>query len=736
MFVVVACLVALPALAADSPSAKPHVHAELIADVSGVAPGATFHLGVNLKVDPEWHIYWSNPGETGLPTKVDLAASAAKLSPWHYPSPLLFGAGTPITGYGYEKETTIWTEATASPQLKGEFAAAGKVSWLVCRTTCIPGSQEVALHLPVAAAARPGKNAARLTAARAESPVAPAAIPGLKITTAFDPAAAVPGRDFQVAFTVKAPPGAQLAPRAAADRPLFAEHRPHNFDVTKIDGPAPGADPADSLTVTVSATAAPGLGGGEAIGGVFQFDLLDKGERKPAAVEFDVPLPTGARAAATTDEATAPPLAAAAAAAPAAASSGRIAKALTMVLFAFLGGVILNVMPCVLPVVSIKIFSLMGQASMEKRELRRHGLAYSGGILLSFLAFAIVVAILKSGGELVGWGFQFQSPRFVGVLAAIVFVFGLSLLDVFLVLAPNSAALSDVAAKEGVKGSFFNGVFATVLATPCTAPFLGTAVGFAFTRSLPATFLIFLAIGAGLAFPFLLLAYFPGWTRVMPKPGAWMDTVKSVMGFLLMGTVVWLLDVLGKQVGAPGVTRMLIYLGLLGFAAWLFGRFGNVTRDARLRFAATAAALAIALGGGAYLLRFAPGPTPDAPAAEGGIVWQRFSEDKVQQLTASGKTVFMDFTAAWCWTCKVNETAVIETAPVRAAMARLDVVPIRGDWTNRDPEITEFLKRNGKAGVPVYAVIGPGLGSAPLLLPEVVTKEMIVEALEKAAKRT
>ena len=406
-----------------------------------------------------------------------------------------------------------------------------------------------------------------------------------------------------------------------------------------------------------------------------------------------------------------------------------------MLLFAFLGGIILNVMPCVLPVLSIKVMSVIKQSDMTHAEIRHHGIAYTVGILASFLAMATFVAILKSSGEAVGWGFQFQSPVFVGVLAAIVFVFGLSMLDVFLINVPTSKAVHEAGGKEGLRGSFFNGIFATVLATPCTAPFLGTAVGFAFTQPIWITFFIFIAIAFGLAFPFLLLAFVPAWTRFMPKPGAWMETFKSVMAFLLMATVVWLLDVIGKQVGTAGMTQMIAYLGLLAFASWLYGRFGNITRRTRTRVLASLVAATIALGGGVTLLRFdPPAMASEMAVKKGGIQWERWSEKTAAALLDDGKTVFIDFTAAWCWTCKVNEKAVIETKEVKDTIARHGIVPLKGDFTNRDPEISAFLNRHGKAGVPVYAIIGPKTGGKAVILPEVLTREILIGALDKAAQ--
>jgi thiol:disulfide interchange protein DsbD len=740
-FALAACLAA-PAGAAEAPSAASPVRVELLADVASVAPGAAFHLAVRFKLAPEWHIYWLNPSESGVgqPTRIDLAGPLVKIGAWHYPPPLIFGAGTPDFAYVYEKETTLWAEAAAAPDAPagGEVIVSGKVAWLACLSKCIVGGQEISLKLPVAATAAPGPNAAAVNAARAATPVPASAVPGLSIGAQYDAAALAPGQEFQTLFTIKAPAGAQLAPTRDRGRPIFAEFKNEHLDIAKITAADADPTPHQGLLVKVVATVRPDFGAGEKFGGVFQFDLIEQGKRRAVAVEADWPLPApapGAAVKAPLDR----PLGAVTASTGGAAAPARAARGLLwMLLSAFVGGMILNIMPCVLPVVSLKIFSLISQAHLEKSALRRHGLGYAAGILSSFLALATVVAALKRSGEAVGWGFQMQSPAFVGLLAAVAFVFGLSALDVFLLLAPTSAAMHRAAAKEGVRGSLFNGVFATVLATPCSAPILGPAIGFAFAQPIGVTFAVFFTVGLGLAFPFLLLAYFPGWTRWMPKPGAWMDTAKSVMGFLLIGASVWLLGVLSEQVGAAGLRQMLSYFALLGFAAWLYGRFGNVTRSAHVRLAATLAAAAIAVAGGAHFLRFALAEA--APAAggatveDGGIAWRPFSPEIVKQLTAEGKTVFLDFTATWCMTCKANESAAIKTEPVRQAIARLGVVAVRGDWTKRDPQIGGFLATYGRNSVPSYAVIGPGVGGQPYWLPELITATMVVDALEKAAK--
>ncbi|NLH50914.1 MAG: thiol:disulfide interchange protein [Myxococcales bacterium] len=726
-------------LAAQEPATapSPKVRAEMLADVDALAPGAPFRLGVRFHVEKEWHIYWVNPGEAGIPTQVKWnETSGITPGELQYPAPILFGASSPISGYGYEDEVLLFVEATAPkifPSQPHKFSA--KASWLVCRNTCVPGSQEVSLTLPPATAVEPGKNRALFDQAQAAVPPPAERIAGLTVRHTPSVSAVQPDKDFQILFVLKGPAGVRLAPRADSRTPVFAPFKSEMVEAGKIEVDDPRPEPREELAVKFSGHALPEMEKAEKIGGVFQLDWIENGRKTPVVFSFTVELPFAATGA-TVEHNPLPDFAA-----PVATVGGAMAAAgqsvWLMLLFAFVGGIILNVMPCVLPVVSIKILSLVNQSQMSRKDIRRHGQAYAAGIIVTFLILAIAVAILKSGGEAIGWGFQFQSPLFVALLAALVFVFGLSLLDVFVLTAPTGAALQEAVAKEGLRGSFFNGIFAVILATPCTAPFLGTAIGFAFTQPTVVTFLIFLAVAGGLAFPFLLLAYVPAWKKFLPKPGDWMDTFKSVMGFLLLGTVIWLLDVLGKQTGGAGLIRMLCYLGLLGFGAWLYGRFGNITRTAPVRVAATIFALALAAGAGFYLLRFTP-PAPVATASEafeaGGIAWQPFSEKKLQELLAADQTVFMDFTAAWCWTCKVNEKAVIETDPVRQALHELKIVPVRGDWTNRNPEISAFLKAHGKAGVPVYAVAGPGTGKEIVLLPEVITKEMVIAALEKAVK--
>ncbi len=449
-----------------------------------------------------------------------------------------------------------------------------------------------------------------------------------------------------------------------------------------------------------------------------------------------------------------------------------------MFLFAFLGGLILNIMPCVLPVLSIKVLSLVEQSAEHPTRIRRHGYAYTAGVLVSFAAIAIPFAVLDKG-----WGFQFQEPAFVAGLAAVIFAFSLSLFGVYELNAPGATQLEGVVARQhGYAASFVYGVFAVILATPCTAPFLAPALGFAVTQPPLVRVALLEVIGLGLATPFLLLALVPVWARWLPKPGPWMDTFKKLMGFLLVGTAIWLLDTLRQQVTGPALMDFLVFLMVVAVASFVFGHWAHPMRGAVTRVVAVAVALAAVVGGAFTFLgleRPAPvprapvpvaaascapcaergaeaqapaggsssaaaGAAPSAPKAPTGpldtdpvvqgdeIRWRDFARVDVTRLAASGNTVFIDFTASWCATCKVNESTVIDTEAIRAELRDLAIVPVRADYTNEDPEITKWLKRFHRAGVPMYVILPAGRPDDAVRLPDRLTTEGLTRALREA----
>lgn len=421
--------------------------------------------------------------------------------------------------------------------------------------------------------------------------------------------------------------------------------------------------------------------------------------------------------------------------------------------FALLGGFILNFMPCVLPVIAIKVMSFLEQAQEAPGRVRLLGLTFSAGIISSFMVLAGLVASIKAAGQSIGWGFQFQYPGFLIVMCAVVLLMALSFFGLFYVNVGVGGELDKLSAKEGFVGTFFKGVLATVLSTPCTAPFLGTALGFAFAEPASVIFGIFLASGLGMALPYLLLTLNPDWLKFLPKPGAWMEKFKQSMGFVLMATVIWLDSVLANQIG-PSLTAYINYwLVGLALCAWIIASYTDLTSETGRKVKVWSVALAIMgllswfciLGQPAVMAAIAlKGESTAVSAAksggagagksvtENGITWEGFTVDKLNQHLTEGKTVLLDFTADWCQTCQVNEKTVLNNNAVRDKLQALKVVTMRADWTRQDPEITKLLSKFGRAGVPLYVIFPAGKPSAPLVLPEVITVDLVLSNLDQA----
>jgi thiol:disulfide interchange protein DsbD len=408
----------------------------------------------------------------------------------------------------------------------------------------------------------------------------------------------------------------------------------------------------------------------------------------------------------------------------------------TFLLFGFIGGMILNLMPCVLPVISLKIFGFIQQAGQSRQKILRSGIAFTVGIFAWFIGLALLLIALKTAGRDVTWGgFQFTNAYFVLVLSVIVLVFALNLFGVFEISLPQSMTrglLSTTERKDDL-GSFFQGVFATVLATPCTAPFLGTALGFAFSQSAVIILAIFIAIGAGMSAPYLLLSAQPGWLRFLPKPGPWMAHVKQFMGFLLLATLLFLLYVLGAQRGLEGAIWASCFLLVISLVCWMKGAFVVPTASALKRALVLALMLLLVLGSGIYFIgdKFHSANMASAGSRLPGD-WQAFTPERLQAELEQGRSVFVDFTAAWCLTCKFNEANVLESADVREAFQRHAIVKMKADWTNGDPVITKLLQQFGRPGVPLY-VLYPGKNAEPVVFPELLTKSIVLEKLERAS---
>ncbi|HRE92508.1 MAG TPA: thioredoxin family protein, partial [Myxococcota bacterium] len=405
---------------------------------------------------------------------------------------------------------------------------------------------------------------------------------------------------------------------------------------------------------------------------------------------------------------------------------GKLSSFALALLFAFLGGLILNAMPCVLPVLSLKILGIVEQAKDSPQTVWRHGLFYTAGVLASFLVMAILLIALQQ----TSWAFQFQDPVFVGVFTAIVFAFSLSLFGVFEIGLPGASKIdAAVAGSHGYASSFNYGIFAVLLGTPCTAPFLGPALTFAFTQPPFEMTLLLLSVGLGLAFPFLLLARFPGWRKILPKPGAWLMTFKKVMAFFLVGTAVFLLSIFAAQVSREALVSYLVFLTLLALSLFIYGNWTEPSRSPRVRWVATAVALGLTVWSAITFVSVDPpegtGPTMTA----GGITWHDFDRIDVNARASDGHLVFVDFTADWCTTCKVNEATAIHTDEVRDLIHALGVLPVKGDFTQYKPEIAKWLEKYEEPSVPLYVVIPPGRPDEAFKLPTLLSESDVKSGL-------
>ncbi|PYI92447.1 MAG: thiol:disulfide interchange protein [Verrucomicrobia bacterium] len=664
------------------------VQAKLLAEVTAVVPGKPFTVGLLLHMVPNWHTYWRFPGDAGIPTEIKWKLPDGwKAGEIQWPIPLKLNEPGDIQIYGYHDEVLLLQEITPPASLKeSTVQLAAETTWLVCEKICIPGGANLKLDLPVAAQTATANEEIFSRYRRS----LPQNWPDPKVARA-----SWQRHGTELQLTVES---AALASYPAADFfPL-----PEASVVIAHPKTERAADGRIIFRVPIE-TADKNLTG---LDGIVVFGQSENGAGRNAwsltapAVTTSVP-----------------------------AFSEGLARFL---LFGFLGGLILNLMPCVLPVISLKIFGFIQHAGQDRRRILRSGLAFVAGIFAWFIGLALLLIALKSAGREITWAFQFTNPYFVVLMSAIVLVFALNLFGVFEISLPQFASRGVLGwtAKEGDAGSFFQGVFATVLATPCTAPFLGTALGFAFTQSGWTILLMFFAVAAGMASPYFLLAAQPAWLRLLPKPGPWMLRVKQLMGFLLLATLLFLLAVLGAERGVEAIVWTSCFLLVLSIACWVKGAFIVPTASTGSRLVSLVLVLALVLGGAWYFIgeKFAAAKTVSAETlTQGG--WQPFTPRLLEVELKQGHAVFIDFTAAWCLTCKFNEANVLEAGAVRDAFQRLGVTRIKADWTNADPAITKILKQFGRPGVPMY-VLYPGNHAEPILFPEVLTQNMILEKLE------
>jgi len=681
---------------------KQLVRAELLADTDAVVPGKPFTVGVLLRMAPAWHTYWKFSGDAGLPTELKWKLPPGwKIGEIQWPIPLKTIDPGDIQTYGYENGVLLIQEITPPTNVDSssvKFSA--DASWLVCERICIPGGATLQLELPVSTTTQPA-NTELFTRYRR---LLPQNWPGTNVAT---PNWSRAGSDLRLKIT-----GDTLASYSAVDFfPLpdqntvvghpKIESRNKNEVVFRL--------PIESSEKPLSSMA-----------GLVVFSHQPNGVDRAAwrLATSTAASQTGLSASLS-------------------ARSAPVRGIFTFLLFGFIGGVILNLMPCVLPVISLKIFGFIQQAGQSRQKILRSGIAFTIGIFAWFIALALLLIALKAAGHDVTWGgFQFTNAYFVLALSVIVLVFALNLFGVFEISLPQSMtrSLLSTSERKDLLGSFFQGVFATVLATPCTAPFLGTALGFAFTQSPAVILSIFVAIAAGMSAPYLLLSAQPAWLRFLPRPGPWMLHVKQFMGFLLLATLLFLLYVVGAQRGLEGAIWASCFLLVISVACWMKGAFVLPTASALKRSVVLVLMLVLVLGSGIYFIggKFRSTNLASTDSRLRGD-WQAFTPERLRGELEQGRFVFVDFTAAWCLTCKFNEANVLENAEVREAFQRHGIVKLKADWTNGDPVITKLLQHFGRPGVPLY-VLYPGKNEEPIVFPELLTKSILLDKLETSTR--
>jgi len=669
----------------------PHVQASLVAETQGVAPGQPLHLALRQEIQPGWHTYWINPGDSGLPTEIEWKLPpgfAAEPIQWPTPQRIPYG---PLVSYGYEGEVLLPVTITAPANLNPgqNVTVAGHATWLVRPEICVPEESDITLTLPIVA--RPAAPDPHWAPAFAETRAR------LPTPNPFQANAVATGKSIRLEV-------------ATGDASKLTDVAFFPLDTGAIDNVAPQRVEAGRNGLALTLTRGDAKSAPAALNGVLAF--RDRSTGEPGTLHaIAVAAPFGA--------------------APAAAQTSG-PSLIEALLLAVAGGIILNLMPCVLPVLSIKALGLVKHAQAAPREVRLQGIAYAVGVLASFAVVAGALILLRAAGAEIGWGFQLQSPVFLTAMIYVLFAVGLSLSGVFSFGDRLAGIGSGLAAREGYAGSFFTGALATLVATPCTAPFMAAAIGFAITQPWYMSLSVFEAIGVGLALPYLVLSFSPAARRFLPKPGAWMDRFKQVLAFPVYGTAVWLAFVLSAESGSVGITAALAGLVLIAFAAWLYEavRLGEGTgRRVGLGFSALAVLGAIAL---LTVPDATSAPTASGAAVEsGGVSWQPFSQERLDSLRAEGKPVFVDFTADWCITCKVNERVALGDPAVRKAFADKGIVALRGDWTRRDAAITRVLEANGRAGVPLYLYypVTRDAAKGPVVLPQILTPDGVLQTI-------
>ncbi len=677
-------------------AAASHTEAELIAEVRSIQPGTPFWTAVRLKMDDRWHTYWRNPGDSGIPTevrwKLPEGFTAGPLV-WPYPQKVDL---PPLSVYAYEGEVLLLTRITPSQALvPGQNQTLqAQVYWLECEVNCIPGDALLTLELPVRVET-PETDASRVESfARARAHV-PLASSEWQVTAE--------GSEKQILFHLK-PPGGN------AYKISEVSFFPYDEKLIQHSVPQRFRESSGGYEILIERSSLQ-QGIPERLQGILVSKEGWRGQASEKALEVDLPL----EKAEGEDWGNFPQ----------AGTTFRIA-----LLFAFAGGLILNLMPCVFPVLSLKILHFVEQARAHRTHIFLQGVIFTAGVLVSFWMLAGTLIFLRSAGLEIGWGFQLQSPPFVISLALLFFIFALNLFGVFEAGLSVSGAAGKSSRQSGKMAVFLNGVLATAVATPCTAPFMGAALGFAITRPAWEALCVFTSLGLGMASPYLFLSAFPQFLKALPKPGPWMVKLKKWMGIFLLMTAAWLAWVLSVQSGPPALLGLSAGFLFLGAACWIYG--AKIQRPGAKPFWRWAAILTLSLGVGmsyAGLL----GKRQAVQAEEtfsSGLKWERFSEARLSSLLEEGHPVLIDFTAAWCLTCQVNERTALGAGKVKDRLMSEKIILMKADWTSRDAAITRALAGYGRSSVPLYVLYGRG-STDPVFLPEILTPSGVLGVLDK-----
>jgi len=662
--------------------------ATLISEKVALQRGATQWLAVEQQIQPGWHTYWRYPGDSGAAPEITWRLpEGVTVSDffWPYPERIPYG---PLMNFGYEEHVYLLMEISISDSFNAaEISLSGKMNLLVCADICIPERKQLALSLPVIDETPADSEFAD------EIRQAKAVIPG-----DIDANAIVTSAGENLLLSIEL---GQLR----KDKIQSVSYFPYNDGV--IENPA--------------------RQNYEVKGGQLQLELLQGWDYKPSESSLDgiIVIRENAGAELVTAFVVRPKTGA---------ERQPIADdgmdLLSAILFALLGGMILNLMPCVFPVLSIKILSLVQHSQGDNKVMRVHGWFYVLGVVLSFVAVALVLILLKMGGAQIGWGFQLQSPVVVALLAYLFLLIGLNLSGFFQVGFAVMSLGGNLADREGYAGSFFTGVLATIVAAPCTVPFMAAAIGYALTQSPIESLLIFACLGLGMAVPYLLLCYMPRLLQRLPAPGSWMERLKEFMAFPMYASAVWLLWVLGQQVAADQITMLMAGGIMLAFAIWVLNHLpgSQLGRAVAILMALILLlwAISIAWSQERAVANSAPGEVSSAPKNYQGPLWDVWSPEKISSLRQDD-VIFVNFTAAWCITCKVNEAVALNHADVKQLFEDEKVQYFKADWTNEDPQITAALEAQGRSGVPLYLLYRPG--QSVVVLPQVLTKGLIISAI-------